>query len=313
MNRYPMNAKPHGGNRGVHRKGHERRHWNCAHSNPADVQVLLCRLDGVKPAGKGWRARCPAHGGHSESLSIAASDTGRVLVRCHAQCTAAAIVEAVGLRLADLCPMRERGRPDPLAQARAAAIVASAKRRREAEELQRHQSAAAMAARQWSAASQPDARHAYLRAKGVTGHGIREAGGRLLVPLRDGTGMLWNLQSIGARGDKLFLSGGRKRGLWHLLGGPVSGVLCVAEGFATAASVHEATGHPVAVAFDAGNLEPVARALRDLYPATRIIVCADDDADTAARIGRNPGMDAANAAARAVGGSVARPIFGGAA
>ncbi|MBL0168493.1 MAG: toprim domain-containing protein, partial [Propionivibrio sp.] len=79
--------------------------------------------------------------------------------------------------------------------------------------------------------------------------------------------------------------------------------------FATGASIHEATGYPVAVAFNAGNLEPVAKALRAKFPDLRLIVCADDDVGTAG----NPGMTKATAAARAVGALLAVPDFGRAA
>src|SRR5262249_45633045 len=88
--------------------------------------------------------------------------------------------------------------------------------------------------------------------------------------------------------------------------GKPNGLLCIAEGYATAASIHEATGHAVAVAFDAGNLEQVARALQAKYPDLRIVICADDDYRTAG----NPGITRATEAARVVGGLVAVPVFG---
>lgn len=68
--------------------------------NPADT--LLARLPGARPAGAGkWVARCPAHEDKSPSLSI--RDAGdRVLLKCHAGCSAAAVVAALGLTLADL-------------------------------------------------------------------------------------------------------------------------------------------------------------------------------------------------------------------
>ena len=94
------------------------------------------------------------------------------------------------------------------------------------------------------------------------------------------------------------------------MGGKPADALCVAEGFATGASIHQATGHPVAVAFDAGNLEPVALALRQKLPAgVRLIICADDDRDTEITTGCNPGRIKAQAAARAVRGFVALPTF----
>ncbi len=180
-----------------------------------------------------------------------------------------------------------------------------------------HQAAAELAAAQWEEASETG-ESPYLVRKGVQPHGVRfAAGGWLLVPLRDASGKLWNLQRIApakpenGAPEKLFLKGGRKSGLWHLMGEPASdhgaegtgpAVLLIAEGYATAATLHEATGYPVAVAFDAGNLQHVARALRQLYPAALLAVCGDDDRDTEQQTGTNPGRVKAAAAARAVHG-----------
>jgi putative DNA primase/helicase len=72
---------------------------------------------------------------------------------------------------------------------------------------------------------------------------------------------LHSLQFIGPEGDKRFLSGGRVSGCYLLIGKP-DVTLCIAEGYATGASIHEAAGCAVAVAFNAGNLLPVARTLR---------------------------------------------------
>ena len=84
-------------------------------------------------------------------------------------------------------------------------------------------------------------------------------------------------------------------------------VLLIAEGFATAASLHEATGRPAAVAFDAGNLAHVVKALRKKYPAALIVLAGDDDRDTEARTGSNPGRLKATAAARSVQGLAVFP------
>lgn len=82
--------------------------------------------------------------------------------------------------------------------------------------------------------------------------------------------------------------------------------MCIAEGYATGATIHQATGCPVAVAFNAGNLEPVAKIMRHKLPGLPIILCADDDANTEG----NPGITKANQAALVVGGKVASPNFG---
>ena len=126
------------------------------------------------------------------------------------------------------------------------------------------------------------------------------------MPLRDPTtNRLLNLQFIGEAGSKRFLTGGRVKGCCFLIGEP-GDVLCIAEGFATGASVHEATGYAVAVAFDCGNLQSVAEAMRARFPNARIVIAADDDYQTAG----NPGLTKAREAAAAIGGSVAVPDFG---
>lgn len=176
---------------------------------------------------------------------------------------------------------------------------------REAEEAAKHQAAAAEAARRWQDA-QPSTGHPYLSAKGVQAHGVRSDGaGGLLVPMRDTAGNLHSLQTIGVDGFKSFLTGGRVTGCYHAIGKPKGSTLIVCEGYATGASIHEATGQAVAVAFTSGNLEAVALALRAKFPALKITTAADDDHQT----GGNPGITKATEAAQAVGGCVAVPVF----
>ena len=205
----------------------------------------------------------------------------------------------------------EPGEPTPALSA--AEVKAHAQARRDREKRERierdtaQRGAAVEALRVWSAASESGV-SPYLVRKGVGGHGVRyAAGGWLLVPVRDASGELWNVQRIApdkpADGpDKLFLKGGRKSGLWHCIGDPKNApVILVCEGYATGATLHEATGRPVAVAFDAGNLASVAQALRKAHPSAYLMICGDDDRETAAKIGRNPGRDTAQAAAERVG------------
>ena len=181
--------------------------------------------------------------------------------------------------------------------------LAEAKCRRDAETLQRWQVARDAAQAVWQSAASAHRAHAYLVRKQVQAHGIRQLNSLLLIPMRDADGVLWNLQSIDADGVKLFRKGARKTGTYHPIGGAVIDVLHIAEGYATAASVHEVTRQPVAVAFDCGNLDPVARVLRAKYPHARITICADNDANTTG----NPGLTKARAAAAAIGGLVAIP------
>jgi len=161
----------------------------------------------------------------------------------------------------------------------------------------------------------------YLARKGCGAYGLKyERDGALLVPMRDATGALRNVQRIFPTKqpdgtDKRFLPGGLKSGLWHWVGSPspdsaYNGPLLIAEGYATAASLHEACAMPCAVAFDCGNLIHVAKAIRGLYPHAVIVLCADDDANNTAKHadGRNPGVEKSRTAAKAVRGRVAVPL-----
>ena len=204
--------------------------------------------------------------------------------------------------------------PDPETVARLARERSQRQQAEQARQQAAHDQAAIEAAALWAQASETGTSD-YLNRKGITGHGVRFASdGWLLVPVRDASGKLWNVQRIApvkpsdGGTDKLFLRGGRKSGLWHWCGDPAGvAVLLICEGYATGASIHEATGRPVAVAFDAGNLAHVAKALRSQYPQALILVCGDDDRDTHARTGNNPGRDKATAAARSVRGIAVFP------
>ena len=187
-----------------------------------------------------------------------------------------------------------------------ARIAALKKDRAEKEEKERAQ-AAEQARRIWDSAK-PVFDHPYLARKGVQSYGLRVAeDGRLVIPARDAQGVIHTVEFIPAEagGRKMFLEGGAKRGNWFSIGKP-NGVICVAEGYATAASIHGATGHAVAVAFDCHNLIPVAEALRAKYPEVKLVICADDDH---ARNG-NPGITCGQRAAGLVAGLLAVPMFG---
>ena len=130
-------------------------------------------------------------------------------------------------------------------------------------------------------------------------------GDRLLIPLRDKQDKLRSLQKILPDGEKKFLPGGKVDGCFHLFGKEPEKNLCVAEGYATAATIHEATGYAVAVAFNVGNLLPVSKELREKYPETQLLICADDDWKTEG----NPGLTKAEVAVGQVQGFLAIPTF----
>ena len=180
---------------------------------------------------------------------------------------------------------------------------------RKLERLATEETAARCAMDLWANASPADPAHPYLVAKALEPFGIRQAGRDLLVPMVDPGFRLWNVQRIRPDGFKLFSKGARTAGLlWphgvHMLDGrPSAGPLVIGEGFATMAAVHSATGFGVAAAMSARNLEPVARAMRKLFPSRELILAADDDRHLA----ENIGLEVAKKAAQAVGGVVATP------
>lgn len=182
--------------------------------------------------------------------------------------------------------------------------IAAMQVQREAEQVQRQQHARDAVAVILDGAS-PARTHEYLTAKGIKPHGVKCDGVRLLIPMRDTAGTVHSLQTIAPDGDKRFHYGGAITGNYFSIGKP-DGLVIVCEGFATGASIRESTGHAVAVAFNAGNLQPVAVALHAKYPALKIIIAADDDYLTEG----NPGLTKARAAAQAVAGLVAVPDFG---
>ena len=184
--------------------------------------------------------------------------------------------------------------------------MAAAKAEREAQEAEMREAARIKAEKLWAKSGPVNPKHPYLVAKGIRPIGIKQLRQMLVVPVRDSDGVLHSLQFIGADGSKRFLTGGRKAGCYAVIGAP-GDVLCIAEGAATGISSHHAAGHAVVLAFDAGNLLLVARALREKYPGARLIVLADNDQFTDG----NPGLTKATATARAVGALLAIPDFTG--
>lgn len=197
-------------------------------------------------------------------------------------------------------------RPNRLEASKLAWQLEQAKRQQERERCRRQQSAEGMAIAQWRAAAPADANHPYLLRKSCQPYGLRQRDSKLLVPLYDGS-QLVNLQLIGAQGEKRFLPGGRIRGCYATLGHIVPGCqLYVCEGWATGASLHEATGAPVAIAMSAGNLKPVAQELSTRYGSlVTLIIAGDDDRQTPG----NPGRTAAIAAGLATNSRVMFPTW----
>jgi len=191
--------------------------------------------------------------------------------------------------------------------------IAEDRRRAEADRQREAERAAEEAARVWRSYLPGDGDSDYLKRKGVKAYGLRwspSGNGTVAIPLCDAAGKVWGLQILRGknRGAKLekeyFPRGMLKKGRFHVLG-IIRDVALIAEGYATAATLHELTGLPVVVAFDAGSLLPVAEAIKKAYKRAQILLCADDDYLTPG----NPGVAAAETAALCVGGAWCKPVF----
>ncbi|MBI9112365.1 zincin-like metallopeptidase domain-containing protein [Maridesulfovibrio ferrireducens] len=175
---------------------------------------------------------------------------------------------------------------------------------------EQYANAATLSKEKWEKIIKPaNKEHPYLSKKGVPRYGLKEDKfGNLVIPGKDVDGNIRTLQTISPNG-KFFEKNAQKAGTFHIIdpenklknGNPI----LIAEGYATAASVHMATGNPVASAFDASNLEPVAKALHEKYPQSKIMLMADNDY----HLIENVGVKKAEAAAKAVNGIVLIPKF----
>jgi putative DNA primase/helicase len=186
--------------------------------------------------------------------------------------------------------------------------IEAARLKREREQTRKQASAAKSAQELWARYDQAPADHPYLVSKGVRPHGARiDREGKLVLAMVDVKDAIWSLQTIDADGDKRFLPGGKVAGTMFPIGEPGPAVV-IAEGYATAASIHAATGVQTIVAFNAGNLEPVARAIRAERPDVRMLIAADNDTETKEPI-ENPGVHFGRRAAKAAGAGLAVPSW----
>ncbi|MDO9046996.1 MAG: toprim domain-containing protein [Methylobacter sp.] len=221
------------------------------------------------------------------------------------------------------------GSGEPLPQAERERIQRE-QQQRQAEQQRKQDKAAGKAQAIWQAAKPAPPDHPYLVRKQIKPHGLRighwersiqDDQGKfhkliiddvLLAPMFDSAGSLRSLQAIFKEThselsrDKDFLPGAGIAGLFGWIGAKTEKVL-IAEGFATAATLHEESGYRVYIAFTANNLMAVGGIVREKLPDAETIFCADNDIQTPG----NPGLTKATEAAQAVGGSVTVPPIHG--
>ena len=222
--------------------------------------------------------------------------------------------------------------------------LADDKKRAAADQERRQKQAALRAESTWRKLA-PIGNCDYLNRKGINHPigGVRfSPTGALVIPVQDVAGRIHGLQFIldktahkkqisaaNGRDKQFWPPGAAKKGYFFLIGMPAN-VLLVAEGYATAASLHLATGLPVAVVWDAGNIGPAVENLKRQYPKTNFLICADNDnlakctncqqpielsgGDDCPHCGKphkrkNAGVESANVAALQTGARVLIPQF----
>lgn len=181
--------------------------------------------------------------------------------------------------------------------------------RRQAEERRKTAEAIAAAHRFFNGCAPLRDGHAYLQAKGLdmTGcHGLRvDADGWLVVPMFIGDRFA-SVQRIALDGEKRFWPGAPTRGAYYVVRRAGASLTAFCEGVATGLCIFAAVPTcNVVITFNAGNLPKVAESFPRI--AGLVSVAADNDHETAERIGRNPGIEAGEEAARLLGCRVAAP------
>ncbi|HAX2346618.1 TPA: LPD7 domain-containing protein [Escherichia coli] len=152
--------------------------------------------------------------------------------------------------------------------------------------------------------------HEYLTRKGIrAAPGVRlNNKNELVIPFSNGQGEIRSYQRIPVTGgkDARILKDSEKTGNWFTFGTPENGrPLLFAEGYATAASLHEATGLPVLMTVDASNMIAVAENARQIWTDSPFVFCADNDHQREI----NKGVFSATKAAEVTNGEVIIPAF----
>ncbi len=181
-------------------------------------------------------------------------------------------------------------------------IIEENRKQRKAEEKKQNEKAQKSALKIWDDAT-TEINHPYLIKKKVPAFNIRQNKNELIIPIKDIDGKFWTVQRILLNGEKRFLFGGKKKNNFFTIPGNEN--ICICEGYATGATIHQATGATIIITFDTGNIKPVAKIIRKKSPTADIAICADNDQFTVG----NPGGKYAESAAKAISARVIIPQF----
>ncbi|MDQ1815785.1 DUF2235 domain-containing protein [Massilia sp. CCM 9210] len=130
--------------------------------------------------------------------------------------------------------------------------------------------------------------NAYMASKKIDAYGVKFEGDTMIVPMRDINGKVWSAQTIqpGEDGGSSFEKGSRRVGNMHIIGDIKPGAdVLVTESYASGASLHQATGKAVVVAFDARNIDPVVESVKSRHPTNALYIMADNDKQSQQNVG----------------------------
>ncbi|WP_114968342.1 toprim domain-containing protein [Rhodoferax ferrireducens] len=149
--------------------------------------------------------------------------------------------------------------------------------------------------------------HSYIVNKGLLPlgcAGVRTHDGLLVIPVMLGDSLI-SIQTITHDGVKKFWPGAPVKAGCFVMRRERAVITIFVEGFATGLAVYQSVRNStVIVAFDAGNLMPVADRIR---PKGSVVFAADNDHATQLKRGMNPGIEKATNAAELIGAGVAYP------
>ncbi len=259
----------------------------------ANIEHIANTLGKATKSGNGYQCLCPAHEDKNPSLSITEVN-GKLLFHCHAGCSYESIQREI----------KRSGRYQ------FAERTSSSKH--ESNERDGREQVRKKAKFIWNSSKEADPNHPYLKSKGVKPYNIRQdERGNLIVPVTSGE-YIESIQfiypiTLSNGSNKNFLKDARIAGNYYIIGDVKKfDTICIAEGYATSASIHEATSLPTVVAFNSGNIGPVGEAIRNRFPLYKIIICADDDFTKK----ENKGLELAKETAYSIGGYLAVPNYG---
>ncbi|ECK9070631.1 LPD7 domain-containing protein [Aeromonas salmonicida] len=200
-------------------------------------------------------------------------------------------------------------RIDPEAQAHLKAVAAQRKIERDQAQARQYDHNAHRSQQAASLMPNANGQEQYLVNKGVKAFpGVKtDKRGRVVIPLQNEKDEIRTLQRISGNGFKSLKKNGQKSGSYFVVGGELKNgdPILYAEGYSTSATISEATGRPVVMTVDAGNMPTVAAKLLEKYPDSQHVFLADDDRKNTA----NKGKEKAEQAATITNGIAQTPVF----